>query len=96
MSRNDLIPFEHFTQFPARHDIGDAAIFLNAAHDYFGNEFAASTDQKFTVLFDTLAFADVHNHKIPFGISSHYLAFERVRQINRGSAAGKILGKFVF
>ncbi len=29
MSRGDDIAFEYFTQFPARHDVGNATVFFN-------------------------------------------------------------------
>src|ERR1017187_8199302 len=34
----DLVAFNHFTEFPAGHNIGNAAVFLKAADDDFRSE----------------------------------------------------------
>ena len=78
MSRDDLIPFQDFTEFPTGHHVGDATIFLNAGHDHLGHQLATAADQQFAVLFDALGFTHIHHDKIPFGIGHHHLAFECV------------------
>ncbi len=40
----DLIAFNHFAKFPTRHNIGNAAVFLDAAHNNFGNQLAFPAD----------------------------------------------------
>ncbi len=44
MCRSDIITFNYFTEFPAGHDIGNAAVFLKATDDDFGNQFAFPAD----------------------------------------------------
>ena len=66
----DLIAFNHFTEFPTRHDIGDAAVFFNAADDDFGDQLACTADQKFTIINHALILANVQHDKIPFRINN--------------------------
>ena len=61
MCRGDFITFDEFPEFPARHEVGNAAVFLNAAHDDFGDEFAIATDEQFTILQQSLIFANVQD-----------------------------------
>ena len=72
----DLIAFNHFAEFPTRHDVGNAAVFFDAAHDNFGNQLAFPADQKFTVFENPLILADVQHDKIPFRIHHQNFAPE--------------------
>src|SRR4029077_8788336 len=69
MGRSDLIAFNHLAQFPTRQDVGNAAALVDGTHDDFGNEFAVTTDQKFTIVNHALVLADVQDDKIPLRIN---------------------------
>ena len=43
------VPLKNLTQLPAAHDIGNTTIFLNAADDDLGNEFAIAVHQQLAV-----------------------------------------------
>src|SRR5665647_2667703 len=68
MCRADLVAFNRLAQFPARNDVGDGTVFLDAADDDFGHELAVAADQHFSIRENALIIANVENDKIPFGI----------------------------
>ena len=72
----DFITFNHFTQFPTGHNVGDATVFFNRAHDDFGDELAVAADQKLAFVLDPLIEANVQHDKIPFRIDHQNLSPE--------------------
>ena len=76
MRRSDFVTFDDFAQSPARHDIGDTAVFLDAADDDLGDEFAIAIDKQFAVFKHALILTDVQHDKIPLGINHKNFAFE--------------------
>src|ERR1039457_7138069 len=60
----DFVAFNHLAEFPARHNIGNAAVLFDAADDDFGNEFAFAAHQQFAIFNHTLGFTDVQHDKI--------------------------------
>ena len=45
----DFVAFDGFAEFPAGHDVGDAAIFFHGADDDLGHKLAVAADKKFAV-----------------------------------------------
>jgi hypothetical protein len=76
MGGNDLIAFEDLAKLPAGHDVGDAAVFLDAADAHLGNQTAVAVDQQFAILQQALVFTDVQDDEMPLGISHEDFAFQ--------------------
>ena len=73
---DDLVAFHDFAQFPARHDIGDASVFLDAGDFDFGDQFPGAINEKFTVFENALVLSDVQHYEIPLGIRHEDIAFQ--------------------
>ena len=72
----DLVAFDGFAQLPAGNEVGDAAVFLDAADDDFGDQLAAAADEQLAVLENALIFADVEHHEVPFRIHHQNFAVQ--------------------
>ena len=59
MGRSDHVTFNHVAELPAGHDVGDAAVLLDAANNDLGNQLAIATDEHLAVLQHSLVVADV-------------------------------------
>ena len=59
MRGTDFITLNHLAKFPAGHDVGNAAVFLDAADDDLGDQLAVTTDEQLAVLQHSLVVADV-------------------------------------
>ena len=68
MRRADFIALDHFAQFPAGDDIGDAAVLFHAADNDLGDQLAVPADEQFALLFHALIVADVQHDEIPLRI----------------------------
>src|SRR5438105_15678514 len=82
MRRNDLITLQNVTDLPARQNVRNRAVFLNAAHLYLCHQLPTSVDQQLTILEYALVRANIHNHKLPFGIGGNNFAFKGGWQID--------------
>jgi hypothetical protein len=91
----DLVAFNHFAEFPTGHNIGDATVLFDTAHDDFGNELAVAADQKLAVFENALILADVQHDKIPFRINHQNFAPEIGAQSD-GGVRTFVFGKAVF
>lgn len=50
----DFVAFNHFTKFPTGHNVGDATVLFETAHDDLGDESAVAADQKLAVFENAL------------------------------------------
>src|SRR5665213_1929032 len=78
--RGDFVAFKNLAQFPARNDVGDAAVFLNIADDHLGDQLAFAADEHFAGRNDSLIVTNVEHHEIPLGIHDQNLALQIRRQ----------------
>ena len=92
MRGTDFVAFNHFTELPSGHNVGDATVLFDTAHNDLGNEFAFAADQKFAVFENALILADVQHHKIPFRIHHQNFALE-VGALSDGGVVTFVFGE---
>jgi hypothetical protein len=92
--RNNLIAFHHIAELPTRQDIGDGAVFLDAANFDLGDQTAIAVDQQFAMFQHALFLADVNDDEVPLGIGDEHLASE-VRRKRHDVLGGLVNGELV-
>src|SRR5665213_2601632 len=66
--RGDFVAFKNLGQFPARNDVGDAAVFLSLTYVHLGHLLACAADEQFAGRNVRRIVTNVEHHEIPLGI----------------------------
>ena len=89
-----MVAFHDIGKLPTGHDVGDAAIRLDAAVRDLGNEFAITIHEHLPVFDHALSITNVQYHKIILGIGNQNLALQAGGKRWNVIGIGQILNLF--